>query len=297
MTIAKTHQYTQKAETNCSLSVFSSLFDQSEVIPLSSRDNSYHLFLSLVNYFSLTSSDRLNFDIIVQLIQKSKDQQYLPMEELAMLSHVSQSTISRFVRSMGFKSYQEFSMNFHQCVQIAEINRNSIYHDLDAHTSDVPAYMLTNIIDNLQHTKDSLNIPLLKTIIEQIKMAPYTVVIGTPETIAHFSRFSRDLIANGYPCFLFYDVLSQRKMNTYIRSGGCLLFPVLSNDYISLFSKQIRETHDGGMRTILLTQDPMTDTSLPFDIIYTYGKANDYRLGDYSLEYIASILSYLLIEG
>lgn len=263
----------------------------------SKKNDSYNLFLSLVNYFSLTSSDRLDFDIIVQLIKKSKDQQYLSMEELANLSHVSQSTISRFVRSLGFKNYPEFSRNFNQCIQIAEINRNSIYHNIREQTKDVPSYMLGNIIENLQRTKETLDQQLLRRIIAHIKAAAYTVVLGTPETIAHFSRFSRDLIANGYPCFLFYDVLSQKKLNTYSKRGGCLLFPVLSNDYIPLFRQQIEDMRKGGMHSILLTQDPCSDATLPFDIIYTYGKENDYRLGDYSLEYLASLLSYLLVEG
>ena len=256
-------------------------------------ENSYNVFLSLINYFSNSTYDRLEFDIAIQLINHSRSNDYLSMEELSNLSHVSQSTISRFVRKLGFKNYRDFAVNLNNSLKIAKYERNACYSLLN---DNIEELFFNKAVDHIKVTKDTLNISKIDKIIDNLLNTSYTAIIGTSETINHFSRFRKDLIANGHPCFLFYNSSSQKEFDAHLKEECSLILAVLSNDYIKLFDKMLLNAKDKGVTKILITQDRDERVDNDFDIVYHYGLPNTYRLGDYSLEYLATMMSYYLVK-
>lgn len=258
--------------------------------------NSYYVFLSIMNYFSLSTCTKSEHDIILDLIKRTEqDNTYTSLEELSNSSHVSQATISRFVRKIGFKDYQDFNIHFYKSLEISQLIRNKEYQN-DS---------LQNLIDtrfdnashNLQETKENLNIDALSSIINLIKATKSSVFFGTPESIAHFSRFRKDLVVNGFPCFFFYDSLSQDEYIKFVDEDVCAIFIILSNDYLNLYMNRILRLKKANAKLILLTQDTFQNQENLFDIIYKYGIVDSYRFGEYSLEYIATAMSCVLMKS
>lgn len=263
---------------------------------MASNMESYYLFLSMMNYFSLADCSKSEYDIIVELINRTANFcNYLSLEEFSSSSHVSQPTISRFVKKLGFKNYQEFNMNFFSSIAIAQQIRNNKYRFESLEQAIENNYATS--LANLASTKDNLDLDLLKKIIDSIKNAKSSVFFGTPESIVHFSRFQRDLVVNSHPSFFFYDSNSQAEHLKLIDSDSCAIFIVLANEYLSLYRGRIEFLKNQGTTLILFTQDNKDELDNQFDYIYQYGTAGSFRFGDYSLPYIASILSAILVDS
>ena len=257
--------------------------------------SSYYIFLSLMNLFSLSDCTKSEYDIVIELINRAGDTQYLSIEELSQSSMVSQSTISRFVRKIGFKDYHDFNHNFYKSIAVSQQVRNKEYISQDLNTLLDEQY--NQALFNLEATKLNLDIDGLKHIIQIIKDSESSILFGTPESIAHFSRFRKDLIANSFPCFFFYDSRSQSELLKLANKDVCILFITLSNDYLTLFNDRIKKYKEKGAKLILLTQDAPDESTQSFDYVYTYGISNSFRYGDYSLEYIATVLSSILVKS
>ncbi|MHC5229225.1 hypothetical protein ACYSNW_13165 [Enterococcus sp. LJL99] len=261
---------------------------------MKSSEKTYYIFLRMINHFNITFSNKSDFSIIVELINRSEINRPISISELADICHVSQSTISRFVRKLGFVDYQDFNYNFYRSVELAQLKRKSDHENFS--NVDVLEKAKMEAIQNLETTYNSLDIGLLNTVIETIKRSKNTIFLGTPENIAHFARFQKDLISNSIPAFIFYDPEAQLEFLKLVNRSTCAIFFILNNSYLRVHRKKIEELKNKQAKLILFTQEFYEDSDHEFDLIYQFGHSNSFRYGEYSLEYLADVLSSLLYK-
>ncbi len=256
----------------------------------------YYLFLSLMNFFTLSTADSSSFDIIIELINRTSfDDNYISLEELSNNSHVSQATISRFVRILGFDNYNDFNLNFYKALAVSQQVRNNEY--MNCGLEELINERYNHALNNIVSTKNSLDIDILTQIIKEIKEAKNTIFFGTPENISHFTRFKSDLIVNHCPCFFFYDGYSQAELLKLNLDRSVAIFVVLSNDHLVLYHERIQKLKTQNTTLILFTQDNTDEQKANFDYVYVYGESNSYRLGDYSIEFLATVLSCIFVKS
>lgn len=261
---------------------------------MNSSDRTYYIYLRIINHFNITFSNKTDFSIIVELINRASVNKPIAIGELAEACHVSQATISRFVRKLGFADYQDFNYNFYRAVEIAQLKRRVDYTDTPMSTLVEEAK--SNAISNITHTHDNLNLDILNQIVDKIRNAKNSIFIGTPENISHFARLQKDLIANSIPAFIFYDPETQLEFLEHADESTCAIFFVLSNSYLSVHQRKIDQLLKKNATLILFTQEPIEDTNNDFNIVYQFGSSETFRYGEYSLEYLSEIMTGLLYK-
>lgn len=252
---------------------------------------SYYIFLRIVSYFNTSSSNKTEYSIIVELLNHSfRDP--VSIEKMAETCHVSQATISRFVRSLGFKNYNDFSLNFFKSLEIAQITRaeNYLNKNID--------YLIDEIDNktqsNLEATKRSLDKVKLNKILDIIINSQNTILFGTPENICQFKSLEKDLLSNFVPCFLFYESKAQKEFSNLANEHTCAIFIVMHSAHLPIYLDRIKELSRRGAKLILFTQSHEDDLHQYFNDIYIYGEQDGQNYGNYSLFYLSKIMSALL---
>lgn len=252
---------------------------------------SYYIFLRIVSYFNTSSSNKTEYSIIVELLNHSfRDP--VPIEKMAEICHVSQATISRFVRSLGFKNYNDFSLNFFKSLEIAQITRaeNYLNKNIDYLTTEIDQ----KTYSNLEATKNTLDKNKLNNILDIIINSKNTIFLGSPENICQFKSLEKDLLSNFVPCFLFYESKAQREFSKLATEDTCAIFIVMHSSHLSIYEERIIELNKHNAKLVLFTQTSENEFHRYFNEVYTYGEEDGHNYGNFSLHYLSKIMSAIL---
>jgi RpiR family carbohydrate utilization transcriptional regulator len=183
----------------------------------------------------------------------------MTIKDLATASHVAESTVTRFVREIGLKSYQEFKIAL---VEALTLNGGSslptqetyVYEDIsraDAVETIVDKVVYRHI-QTLTETKSRLNLVELGEAVEVIEQAQVIIFccmgssgIAAEEGVMRFTRA-------GKKCLLFKDQ-SIQLMTSAIVGPHDVVIGISNSGYSIAVIESLKLAQSRGARTIVIT--------------------------------------------
>ena len=219
----------------------------------------------------------------------------LTVENLANESAFSQASISRFIKKIGYDSFQEFRMSFHNARQRLLERRGSHVEHLygrDAKTAVDTRYQ--QAVDNLTKTYQSFDLPGYERIVRQMLSASSVTFISDDLGLSLFFTLQLDLIACGIPVFLFKNIEVQKEHSQSLGKDDLVIFLNADAGFTTDEQWEILRHLHGKARMIGFFQDRRPDLQKLFDQCVFYGAEGRVHDGFYSLFLISRIFSDLI---
>lgn len=258
--------------------------------------NYMQLVFNMINHCNTQLTNGNEYSIARAILNHVEKIDNMSLEVLANESNISQASVSRFIKKIGFKSYQDFRESLQKAVLELQLNRKFIHKDRFSKCTEVELVdqICQNSIDNIIETKQHIDIELIKHIVTLILKAPSVTFYGDDHALAIFYTLQLDLLANGVPSYLFKTKEAQSLHFEFLEEQSILLFFNVYEGFFSSEQKQyIQKAKQKKVVTVLFCQDDLKDKEEMFDYVITYGQPQSVNQGYYSLIALSQILSEL----
>ena len=131
--------------------------------------------LSIVNY---GDGKEVNVDIAKTILQNYNKIPELTIFDLADLCYVSSSSITRFVRTLGYDSYKEFKSDIDHTLAIDVDYSKRINMATAEDLKPIYQRYTENVIENIQFTFDHIDYRQLNRVCEMIYQAKEIALFG-----------------------------------------------------------------------------------------------------------------------
>ena len=250
--------------------------------------NNYIAYQLLLYNLTGASYSESDFNIVLALIEcLSKDGCIPKIKDLAEQAATSTSSISRFAKKLGYPDYQSFRYKFSNIKETMVFRRKALY-------TDDPEKAKEKILGNLNETWNQLDLEKLKEIVKVLLTSRINMFAGNNDNLTCFFGVYKDLFFKHGTNYFFYDLKTQEEFMNRLGKGDCI-FAVCTNTIASMFSKErLEKLKKRGVTIILFSQDVPNEIEALCDIVYQYGRESDLFVGNFSLQYLAYVLSYLI---
>lgn len=163
--------------------------------------------------------------IVKRVIENIADIFVLNIETLAQISYSSPTTIIRFVKRLGFKSYTDFRQKLSSSYQqfiISEPERR--YTFLNDFTETNIEYFYNMSIEALKKTYENIDLNYLNKIVDKLINASSVVIIGNCYSMEIFYLLQITLNMYNIPCFIFKQNKILKDYLTMIDDKSIILY-------------------------------------------------------------------------
>ncbi len=209
---------------------------------------------------------------------------------------ISQASISRFIRKIGYSSFEEFKecfeREFDQLYDVRNYQHTLLCEDKEGDT--LKEWMFEKAKSNLECTYQALDMEKLKHLAQTLDQARFVSILGDLHVQEICFTLQLDLMARGVPTYMYSSYAIRNMHFEKLKPGGVLLCIAAAHPFISPEERKILETYQNNSDIIKIgiLQDP-EDSGL-FDHVLLYGKPHTLNDGFYSLQYISQLLSETL---
>lgn len=245
------------------------------------RNDPYYVFVNLMSRFAYETNDSADYNITITLLKRLHDLSLpLSLKDLANEANVSEATVSRYVRKLYFKDYQDFRSKFIPSVYSARIARNALFTDS---SPELCTELINSEINDLNRLRTTLNMRKVRSFLDDVLSHGSMIMIGGASLIASLYNFRIDLNANGIPCYFFYPVPTQAELLRTVGKSTVVLYVIENDPHLEYYAKQIDQLHQKGITQYLLTSGRSIEKKAEFSGIFRLtctsriGPANLYR--------------------
>ncbi|MCR3760924.1 MurR/RpiR family transcriptional regulator [Clostridium felsineum] len=247
------------------------------------RNYNSELYLKLQKIINQSDTNDPYRAIAKTLIENIDKFEHMTIEKMALLSFTSTSTISRFVRSMGYRNFIELK----ELSKSSKVNRfismNDNLEDLKfdkLHDEEIFDNYIDIICSSLKRLKGNMEFKKIDKINEMIYSSEHISIYGflLPGSLARHYQLS--MMSFGKYCE-YYD-LSNLDLSAPEKSKLSLFFSVDGN-FIESSREIIVKAKAKGEKLVLITQNPRIRLSNMFDEILYMGDFDSSKGGRYKL--------------
>lgn len=224
------------------------------------NDDLQYLLLRINNkYASLTKATRRIADY---LLTNYEEALYLNISEFAEKCHVSESTITKFIKTIGYKSYRDLKISLaRNTTQTTE--QDIIYWELSLNDKpkDICRKVFNNDIDALQNTLRILDSDMLDKAAEMILKARDVVFYGIGSAVIALNNASLRFYRLGIRVFTYNDPHEQIVSASLLNSGDVAI-GISNSGRSPEVVKALRIAKGSGAKTICITnydKSPITE--------------------------------------
>lgn len=180
-------------------------------------------------YSSLTKSEKKAADFVINNINHIK---LMSIVEVSEAADISQPTIIRFVRKIGYEGYREF--RFALASDISENKESSPLYGFDIGKSDkieeIPSKIIATAIDKMENTLKSISVEQYRLAVEAIIKAEKVVIFYVENSVVAAYDLMTKLVYLGINCLVYDDYylqsvsansLNEKDLAIAISYSGC----------------------------------------------------------------------------
>lgn len=152
------------------------------------------------------------------------------LEQLAREACISQASVSRFIRKLGYASFDDLRNSFVREMEQIYLNRDSYHRRSYAASTRETLFddVHERAIANLQQTVSSIDRDELWECVQLMDNARTVTIFGDDHAISDFYTFQLDLMARGVGSYLFKNEESQHLHLRNLEAGDVTLFLTVS---------------------------------------------------------------------
>lgn len=257
-------------------------------------------FFSLITYCNTQMINANEYNIARVILEHVNEIDSMSLENLSNESNISQASVSRFIKKLGYKNYQDFRESFKKALLEIKLNRKLSHVTLFPYRDkqDIVDTLYENAINNLTKTKEIIDLKQLNRIINILKNAHSVTFFGDDHALSIFYTLQLDLMANEIPTYLFKIEEIQSLHSEFIGDEDVIVFLNVYSGFITpkqrSMLKEIRKLKN--VKMIGFTQEYKPSWDDFFNEVIHYGISNSVNDGFFSLQLLAQILSELMYE-
>lgn len=247
----------------------------------------------LMQFIDFKREQDIDFELAINLLQQNDKILTYTISDMAKLCFVSDSTLSRFVNKLGFKSYHEFRQSFKA--------HYFFENDYPAFFEDDTAFDYSTSVNNLgiaiardiQNTLKLFNDDLLIDVVRQIHNASSTTFYGLNIHQHIAIDFQTRLLKLGKPSFAFNSIEQQYLHAKTSGSNDLAIFISVHGRSVLLRKDILEVLKSNGTHIIVMSQDVLAITKIYVDQIIKLSGSKDIDTGRFVL---MAVLEAILLK-
>ncbi len=253
-------------------------------------------FLALMNHCNSEVANQNDYLIATNIIRRIVKNEDLSIEEVAGEINISTASVSRFIRKVGFKNWQDFREN---CTGVASEMLSRRLFPSEKLTLDEQALafaLYEKAVMNIKQTRDLIDTEKLIRFISIMKQADSVTFLGDEHALSCFYTFQLDLIFGGIPAYLYKNTQIQNLEAGRCTADSVVVFLNVENNFVTEdWKNAIRKMRERKAKVIVFSQQDLNGI-MESDETYIYGISGSVNDGYYSLFLLSQILSELMIK-
>lgn len=256
-------------------------------------------FFSTINYADTQVSNETEYGISREILKAVNDKEDLSIEGLATKANISQASVSRVIRKIGFKSFAEFKEKFKASLADMKYKRKIAHMKYFPSESkeEIFTRLYGNALANIEATKNYLDFEKIDHLIEMMKEADSITFFGSEHELAIFYTLQLDLLANNKPTYLYHNEDIRSFHARMLEENSLFISLQVHKDFLEYGSKEdMLQVYENKKAKIVLFEQEESSVDEYCDLIIRYGEENSVNNGYYSLFLISQYISECLYK-
>lgn len=246
-------------------------------------------YMNFIRYCNSHIGNETDFSIVHTILENIDDLSSLSVDLIADKAAVSNASVSRLIKKMGFTSAKDLRNVLDKARERVGLLREFYYQERTL-AIDLAAMASENALKNIQNTISSINYEKLGRIISVLKASDRILFVGDIHELTVFVTFQLDFINTGVPAFSFTDLSYTEIESRFLTERSSIVFFSLANEWHQDTYSQIFANAEKKRAHIIVfhqDEDPLFSSS---EISYQYGISGSGNAGYYSLSILNDIL-------
>lgn len=252
-------------------------------------NNELQKYMGFIRYCSRIENET-DFSIIHTILNNIDDLSSLSVDLIAAKAAVSNASVSRLIKKMGFSSAKDLRSTLNKVREKVGLLREFYYQESTLGRD--PAVMASEAaLKNIQATIESINYEKLQRIIRIARASDRILFIGDTRELSIFMTFQLDFINAGIPAFAFNDLSYALLESRFLTERSTVILLSLAEEWHQdIFDEILSNAENKGSHIIIFHQDnsPVFKNA---GISYPYGIEGSGNAGYHSLAILNEILS------
>lgn len=249
------------------------------------RELLLHILVKIVNTAEAETNDVI---IAKAFIEHRDDLDEWTQDEIAEKYYVSQASISRFIRRLGFKNFQDLKLSMIKSQQTVNLIENPEQQSFDQATQGIYT-TLSKVTEDFKNLKQSD----VEESIHILKEYKTIYFVGSELSMAIIHLLQMKLTAMGKNAYTLYNFPYQSEMMHNIKDDELAVFVSMGQRWYKVFAKDIFKKENKNSRILWTTASDHADQEL-FSRVFQIGETEDGNIGyHYLMQYI--LLLYQLL--
>ena len=256
-----------------------------------------------VRYCNKRNYSDNDYSIVRAVLSHMDDLLSLSLEQLAEESHLSEASVSRFIRRSGFDSFWDFKSHMAKFLTARRLEKTQECFDACRGMDDaaVGDRLYRAAVDNLEATRQGLDTAKLAQIVARMNQSSAVYLVGDTRDLYCFYSLQMDLMCRGRTVyFCNIDEVTEELLSDLDSRSLLCIFSVCSDYYQDARRLVFREARRKNASVVWFTQDQQeedqAEDAAP-ELVYRYGVPGSRNDGYYSLPLLAQLMSELLYKN
>ncbi len=235
---------------------------------------------------------------MIQLLQKHLSKtgyelDKLTLEQLSQKCYISQSALSRFIKKLGYKNYNEFkealSVSMYSIKRDHEVLPKERHKNNEEMVNDIYQETL-RAIDNIYN----IDIMHLQRVVNTLKQYQNIVFLGSELSMAITYLLQLALIYLGKNVYTIYEYTYQKEMLEKADKDTLVVFISLEERWFEHFARNINICSDA--YKMLWTIEEQHTSQEIFEDVYVFGKPLETNFGYSELMYFIMLVYRMVLN-
>jgi RpiR family transcriptional regulator, carbohydrate utilization regulator len=183
----------------------------------------------------------------------------MTIKDLSNACHVAESTVTRFVKELGYNSYQKFKISIAEALTLSDAltaPAGEKYVYVDISRTDSTAIILDKIlsrnIQTLTETRQRINLPMLERAVQFIEQSNLIVLSCKGSSAEAAGEAVMQFTRAGKKCLLYRDESVQLMTSSILKSPDVIIGISNSGESTSVI-QCLKVAQSNGAKTIAIT--------------------------------------------
>lgn len=226
----------------------------------------------------------------------------IPIQTAADDCHVSEATVSRFIKRIGYNNYAELRNSYMYSKNVNDLRVFNMNKESFSLLNNRPEQFLeeykNEINQTLSNTTKSLDLKKIDAFLKEIKEQNNIFIFGINTSKMFADIIQYNLINYGKTIYVGNTLDQQYNFAQNLQGSDLAIVISTFGNFLHEYSPLMSTIYDSNCKTILITQNTGIQETYFFDYVIYFSDSNNTETGTYSMllgiEYLVRRYSTLL---
>ena len=250
----------------------------------------------LLNYIDSAQVHDSYYEIALTMVRNYEDVKQMSIAEMADLCYVSQATVSRFCRFLGYDSFRQFHEDLNFEFRLMDDYTKQFQSILKSNDFKAADLYRETILGNLEYALNEDNIRNIRAAADMIHESGKTAFFSHHflYDCGHYFQSKMILMDKYVETFQFYE--GQLKCAASLDENSVAVICSVTGTYFSYYSNLVHAIVSSGAKLIVITQNTEANYINFADLIIDCGMTNRNDTGKYAVLAVLDMLVFIYMK-